>query len=175
MSSSKPAGERAAASRTTRVLAALPRYLRTGVRSTRDVRSYLGRRGVSAGRAARLVAGYRARGWLDDRAAARLWADHWAREGYAASLIRAKLSAKGFSEDVIDETATRCCPPTDDQARARLLVATYLQRHAPPRRVRSLPAPAEGRQAGRLARTLASRGFDSDLIEQVLNESLGRE
>ena len=164
MSSSKPAGERAAASRTTRVLAALPRYLRTGVRSTHDVLSYLRRRGVSAGRAAGLIAEYRARGWLDDRAAARLWAEHWVRQGYAASAIRARLSAKGCSEDVIDEAATRCCPPTDDQARARLVAARHARRASTGQRARF-----------RLARALASRGFEPDLIEQVLNESRGRE
>ena len=152
MSSSKPADER-------RVLAALPRYLRSGVRSTDDVLTYLRRRGVSAGRAARLVAEYQARGWLDDRAAARLWAEHWARAGFASAAVRLKLSAKGFDARTITDVANQVVPPSDDEARARLLAARSARR-------------STGRLArSRLARTLASRGFDSDLIERILDES----
>lgn len=98
---------------------------------------------------------------LDDEAGARLWADQWARRGYAWDAIRAKLSLKGFSDQAIERAATRLGLAGDDEARARLVAATHRRRqHARP----------QSRWA--LARTLTSRGFDTDVIERVLNESL---
>ncbi|MBI3319541.1 MAG: regulatory protein RecX [Candidatus Omnitrophica bacterium] len=115
---------------------------------------------MSATRAARVVNDYRAHGVLDDRASARLWAGQWARRGYAASAIRVKLSAKGFDEDLIQDILQRY-PASEDEERARLVMA---------RRARH---PATRLARARLARTLASRGFDSDLIERILNDSFG--
>ena len=153
MSSSKPEAD-------ARLRAAIPRYVRSGVRSTHEVLHYLRRRGLSARAAARWVSAYQAQGVLDDRAAARLWADHWARQGYAAAAIRRKLTDKDFSDAIIQHIANRYCPPTDDEARARLLLAQRT-RAGPQRATRS-----------RLARTLTSRGFDTELIERLLGDSL---
>ena len=153
MSSSKPGDEVA------RALAAVVRYTRPGVRSIQEVLMYLRRRGCSPETAARVIAQGRARGILDDRACARLCAEHWARAGYAWSAIRLKLSAKGLDEPTIEETATYVDAAFGDEARARLVVTSSLRRHM--------------RQPARLARTLASRGFDPDLIERVLRESFG--
>ena len=143
------------------LLATIPRYVRCGVRSTQEALTYLRRHGVSVNRAERLVSAYHAQGWLDDRASARLWAEQWARRGYATATIRLKLSAKGFDERLIDETIQQRCPASDDEARARAVLAQHMRRHT------ARPARA------RLARALASRGFDSDVIERILNESLG--
>ena len=152
MSSSKSAASPARALTT----AAL-RYARVGVRSTRDVLTYLERRGASPNTVARILADCRALGLLDDQAAARLWAEQWARRGYASAAIRMKLQAKGFDARVSDEAAARVGPASDDEPRARLIAAAAL------RRPRSRPGRSQ-----RLARLLASRGFDSDLIERVL-------
>lgn len=142
-------------------LAALPRYFRSGVRSAHETVEYLRRRGVPLTQAARVVADYQRRGVVDDRACAQLWTDHWARRGYAWSAIRLKLSEKGLEAQAIEHAANRLGTASSDDARARLLVT---------RRRRS----AEGRrQRSRLTRMLASRGFDQDLIERVLDESLG--
>lgn len=142
-----------------RLRAVVSRYLRTSVRSTQDVLQYLSRRGVSPKRAAGLVGTYRAQGLLDDRAAARLWADHWARQGYAAWAIRLKLLDKGFNEQLAHNTITRLTCDANDEERARRLLAQHLRRSS------SRPVPS------RLARVLASRGFDSELIERVLRTS----
>ncbi|MBI4342813.1 MAG: RecX family transcriptional regulator [Candidatus Omnitrophica bacterium] len=152
MSSSKP--EAKASFR-----AAVPRFLRSRVRSTREVLQALRRQGVSARAAARAVQAYQAQGLLDDRAAARLWADHWARQGYAAAAIRLKLSEKGFSDARIQTVTTRYYPSADDEARARTWLAQRSRSRAPrtPR--------------ARLARALASRGFDAELIERLLGDS----
>lgn len=150
MSSSKPGDE---------VRAGVLRYLRTGVRSTRDALQYLSRRGLSLQRATGLVATFQAQGLLDDRAAARLWAEHWARQHYADSAIRLKLLAKGFDEPLARNTIARLLCDANDEERARRLLAQHLRRSSS----RSVPS--------RLARLLASRGFDSELIERVLRIS----
>ena len=105
------------------------------------------------------VRSYRALGLLDDRAAARLWADHWARQGYAAAAIYEKLSRKGFSNALSRFTLNQFDPSADDESRAR----TWLARRT--RSGTASPAPS------RLARALASRGFDAELIERLLGES----
>jgi SOS response regulatory protein OraA/RecX len=124
------------------------------------VRSYLARLGVSSARAAQLVRACRARGLLDDRLGATLWAEQWARRGYAQAAIRAKLAAKGFGDASIHEAlASRGL--TDEAARVRALIERRGGRGP-----RGKPA--------RLARLLRSRGFEPELIERVLTEDLER-
>ena len=157
MSSSKAGDEFAHA------LAAALRYTRAGVRSTQEVLNYLHRRGVAPRLARRVIGEARARGVLDDHACARLWAEHWARRGYAWSAIRLRLCAKGLDEDAIEQAANQQERASDDDARARLVVARQRRHGAGPR------------QRSRLARTLTARGFDTDLIQQVLDESFSPE
>ena len=96
------------------------------------------------------------RGALDDRACARLWAEQWARHGYADAAIRAKLAQKGLPPLAVEGAMTRLARAgEDDAARARHIAAAALARRGP-------------WQPERLARLLACRGFDSDLIERLL-------
>ena len=143
----------------------MARYLKTAVRSTNDVRNYLTRRRVAPRTREAIVLRAEAQGLLDDEAAVRLWADHWARRGYAWALIEEKLASKGFEEAAIRAAATTYGHASDDEQRARAAVSKAL-RCSP-----SLPS----RQAHRLARMLASRGFDPDLIGRVVGETLGSE
>jgi SOS response regulatory protein OraA/RecX len=152
MSSLKPAND------PSRALAMVGRYTRGRVRSSQEVLTYLGRRGVSPATATRVIAECRARGMLDDEACARLWADHWARRGYAWEAIRAKLAAKGVSGPVVDRAARRLGTAGDDEGRARHVVASYQRR------------PHAGGASQRLARALRARGFDPEVIERVLAE-----
>jgi len=149
MSSSKPAVDALAAG--------VLRYARVGVRSTHDVLAYLKRRGASSEIAARILADCRTLGLLDDRAAARLWAEQWARRGYASAAIRLKLQAKGFDAQASDEAVVRAGSASDDETRARLIVTSYLQRQT-----------VRPGRSQRLARVLAARGFNQELIERVL-------
>ena len=130
------------------------------VRSNEEVCAHLRRRGVSPRRAARALAACRARGLVDDRACARLWAEHWARQGYAWAAIRLKLSAKGLTDDAIRVAEQSMGRAPDDAARARQVVVQRARR-----------AGSRGRLG--LARALASRGFDADVIDRILTESLG--
>ncbi len=139
--------------------AGLHRYARTGVRSCQQLLTYLSRGGVPPRTASRLVAECEARGLVDDSAGVRLWADHWARRGYGWVVIRARLEARGFGARAIADAADRSGLPKDDEARARAVIAA---------RRRS------GRDdLGRLARVLAARGFDQDLIERLFNDATG--
>ncbi|MDP3722520.1 MAG: RecX family transcriptional regulator [Candidatus Omnitrophota bacterium] len=154
MSSSKAVDER-------EIPAAVSRYVRSGVRSRHEALQYLCRRGVPARRAVAVVSACQAQGLLDDRAAARLWADHWARQGYATEAIRLKLADKAFDERDILEAIRPLRASTAEEERARLVLARDARRTT--RRL----------SRARLARVLASRGFDPDLIDRLLEESFG--
>ena len=140
------------------LLAAVIRYLGRGVRSRKGALAYLRQRGASPSLAAQLVEECSARRLLDDRACAALWAEHWARRGYAWMAIRQKLIDKGLDAEAIESAAQRLGTVADERERARSVVAEHALR-------------SSGRQRARLARTLASRGFDPDLIDQILDES----
>ena len=137
---------------------------RRGVHSARDVRERLRRAGASSESAAQVVAECRSRGLVDDAACARLWADHWSRRGYAWSVIRVKLSEKGLEAQVIEQAADRLGTAVQDETRVRQAVEASAERSA--------RLPAE-QQVSQLTRRLASRGFDSELIERVLSETFG--
>lgn len=155
MSSSKPRDELA------RTLALVARYTRAHVRSTREVLTSLTRRGVSPEVASKTVVEAQRYGMLDDVAAARLSAEHWARAGYGWSAIHQKLTEKGFQARTIDTVATSLGDASSDEARARAVVARQLRRKT------------GAFQRARVARTLVARGFDSELIERILHESFG--
>jgi SOS response regulatory protein OraA/RecX len=142
-------------------LALATRYAGLGVRSIQELRTYLRRRGVAERAIARTIAVCRDRGVVDDAACARLWAEHWARQGYAWAAIRLRLSAKGLTDDAIRVAERTTGRAPDDVARARAVVAQRAARRAGPR------------ERVRLARVLASRGFDADVIDRILTESLG--
>lgn len=104
-----------------------------------------------------MVASCRRRGWLDDAACARLWADQWARAGYGWTAIQAKLQAKGLGAEAIRRADEALGLSRSDEARARQALAG---------------CGDAGGGRSRLARRLAARGFDAELIEQVLATSL---
>lgn len=156
MSSSKPRPSDAAAA-----TAQLLRYLKGGVKTTRDASAFLERRGVEATQIAEAIAACRRHGQLNDAASARLWAAHWARQGYARAAIARKLHDKGLDDATSTEALDRLAREETDHDRARARVAEARRRGASP-------------QARlRLARHLAARGFDVELIDQVITESLG--
>ena len=151
MSSSKPGSSR------TDALALAVRYTRARVRSAHEVLAYLHRRGIPPRTARRAVESAQALGAVDDRACARLWAGQWARQGYAAAAIRQKLLTKGLEARVADAAVAMLDAAEEDRRRAQLLIDARLRRGQAPR--------------GRLARWLAARGFDADIIEQTLANS----
>lgn len=148
--------------------AAAARYIRSGVRSEKELLAYLGQKGFSSDLAVRAVAECKIKGWVDDAACARLWTEHWARKGYAWSVIRAKLADKGLDERAIEEAASRLGQAVSgDEKRAREVAVSFLKRNDGSRAFSGLSRKKS------LARALASKGFDQDLIERIVGESLG--
>ena len=139
-------------------MTAVTRYLRAGVHSKQEISAYLQRRGIQTTVAQRVMAEARANGLINDDACAKLWAEHWARRGYAWSAIRLKLTAKGLSDEVIARAAKTLHMASADLLRARELVNHHLQR------------TTTRNASPRVWRLLTSRGFDQDVIEQVLTE-----
>ena len=150
MSSSNPEGISSSGA-----LAAARRYTRAGTHSAYEVRTYLCRRGCSSLVIRQAMRELRSRGLIDDGACARLWAEQWARAGYAWAAIRQRLNAKALSDTAIELAASRVgSSEADDEARARLLAAR-----------------ARYRSARQLARALAARGFEPDMIERIAHPS----
>ena len=141
-----------------RVLALVRRYLRHRVRTVHDVQVYLQRHRVPEPLRTQVLDACVAQGLLDDVIAGRLWAEHWARRGYASHAIHAKLTAKGLNAQTIRQVIQAVGTTETDDMRARVVAA---------RVVVSAPGPPVRL---RVARRLASRGFDSDVIERILHE-----
>jgi len=147
------------------------RLLRFGPRSIAEVRASLSAPGARRDQIEAVTGELCAEGQLDDRASARLWASHLARAGYAASAIAARLAQRGF-----DATSARGAVgrlEEDDEPRARRVLKSALARR---RRSQGREAPESvARLRSRLTRRLLQRGFERDLIEQVVAKALGSE
>ena len=157
MSSSKPDNE------SRRVLALARRYLRFGTRSAAELRAYLAKRGASPKDIEPAVSVCSRAGLLDDAVCAKLWATTLADRGYAWEAIRGQLLSKGLEPPLIDRTLHPLQARADDASRIRDLVDARLRDRA----------RTDPHLRTRLARLLARRGFDADLIERVLVESFG--
>lgn len=130
-------------------------YVQRGVRSTRDVTAYLTRLGLNSQQAQSIVEKFVQKGLVNNRACARLWADHFARKGFAWPLIRLKLSEKGLDDQAIDAANERGSLSATDRQRALGLIAQW----------RSKRSALSGKVA--LARRLASYGFEEELINEL--------
>ena len=146
-----------ASTEASRARALATRYTQARVRSSHDVLTYLQRHDVPRSLGARTVAACQAHGLIDDHACARLWAEHWARSGWAWVVIREKLLAKGLPAQAIEAAAERVGDKMAESLRARQLIEQ-----------RGLAGPHQRR---RMARTLAARGFETELIEQLVDLS----
>ena len=153
-----------AAAELRRISALVQRYLRFGARSTHEVRAHLRRRGVAEPLIDRVITACQRQRLLDDQACAKLLATHYADKGYAWSAVSDRLRAKGFGTRLVSQALQRLRASMDDEPRARVVARAFLQR----RRAAAGPALRI-----RLARALAGRGFDSELIARVLTETLG--
>lgn len=143
------------------------RYLRFGTRSTAQLRTHLTARQVATPVAEAVLAACHRQGFLDDWACAKLWVTTLAERGYARAAIHEHLRAKGLDEAILEPLLTPRGPSDEDAARARAVVHARLAHQGRGR------SDSAHRRRDRLARLLASRGFDSDLIERILAESLG--
>lgn len=132
------------------------RYAGAAPRSRQEVAAYLDRRGVPETDRDALLAACEARGLIDDTAAARLWAQHWLDQDYAWAAVRERLQTKGFDDRTLHHVDAKHRFAGEDESRARRVAARL-----------------RGRSAASLARALASRGFDPDVVERVVSDTFG--
>lgn len=135
---------------------AVLRYVGTVVRSRREVEAFLARRGVPAAEQAGVLAACEARGLINDAAAARLWAQHWLDQGYAWAAVRERLRTKGIDDRTLHSLDAQDRFAGEDESSARRVAARL-----------------RGRSAAAVARALALRGFDPDVIERVVSDTFG--
>jgi regulatory protein len=128
--------------------------------SRRDLARRLRRRGAPADVADTVVADLEARGYVDDRAFATVWAESRARDrGLGPARLRQELLARGIARPLVDLAITRAFEETDELTRARI---------AATRRLAALGRHPPERAARRLHDYLRRRGYPGEVVRQVL-------
>jgi regulatory protein len=153
-------------SRLERARAVALRFLGYSARSSAEVRRRLERGGFDAETINAVVAEMESAGWLDDGKFARDWIeDRSDRKGYGRTRLAAELQRRGVDREVVERTADAIRP--DDEFRRALAAAR--PRFSSEALSGQEPAAAE-RERRRIAGFLQRRGFDWDIIKEVIRE-----
>ena len=145
-----------------RATEAAVRYLGMRPRSTHEIRDYLHRKGYSPETVETAVGRLTERGYLDDTAFARWWAENRAQfRPRGPHLIRQELRRKGVTSATIDDTLAEQAETVDADAQALALARNKL---------RSLHKNGLEPDviARRLSGLLARRGYGYDIVRTVL-------
>jgi regulatory protein len=133
----------------------------------RDLRLRLVRRGAPAAVAEAVVTDLEGRGYVDDRAFARAWAESRGRgRGLGTRRLRAELLAQGVARPLVDEALAAGGVLADEEARARALAV---------RRLAALGPGAPGVTGRRLWGYLGRRGFPPEVVRRVVRQVSGLE
>ena len=138
-------------SRDDAALAQVIRYAGKRVCSRSEVLAYLHRRGLPPQTAARALKAAAALNVVDDRACARLCCNHWARLGFAASAIEEKLALKSVDAGAVRIALLELKKEESDRKRAQRWINAQ-----------------KNRTPKQLARSLAARGYDETVIEELI-------
>jgi regulatory protein len=134
-------------------------------RSTRELARRLGRRGAPPEVIQTVVAELETRGYLDDEAFARWWAQVRAEGRHVGSLrLRRELSAKGISRDLTGPAVAAAFEEASELDRAL---------EAGRRRLPALRRAAPDRVPARLAGYLLRRGYPPALVRRVVKRLTG--
>ena len=145
-----------------RATEAAVRYLGMRPRSTHEIRDHLHRKGYSPETVETAVGGLTERGYLDDLAFARWWAENRAQfQPRGPYLIRQELRRKGVPSATIDETLAEQAETVDTDAQALALARTKLRSF----HKNSLEPDVITR---RLSGLLARRGYGYNIVRTVL-------
>ena len=135
--------------------------------STRELTRRLGRRGASADVARAIVAELQSRGYLDDEAFARWWAQARARGRRIGSLrLRQELAAKGIPRELAAAAIEAAFEEASELDRAL---------EAGRRRLTGLRGSAPDHVPTRLAGYLLRRGYPGPLVRRVVKRLIGAE
>ncbi len=138
------------------------RYLGMRPRSTHEIRDYLHRKGYSPETVETAVGRLTERGYLDDLAFARWWAENRAQfQPRGPHLIRQELRHKGVASATIDETLAEQAETVDTDAQALALARNKLRSF----HKNGLEPDVITR---RLSGLLARRGYGYDIVRTVL-------
>ncbi|MCL6548418.1 MAG: RecX family transcriptional regulator [Alicyclobacillus sp.] len=105
------------------------RFLQARARTVSEVSAHLRRRGISPGVAAEVVRRLRERGWLDDAAYARQYAEG---EGERRSRLELawRLRQRGVPRDLVDQVLSGPAARMAEQAAARRAAERYWRTHS---------------------------------------------
>ena len=145
-----------------RATEAAVRYLGMRPRSTHEIRDYLHRKGYSPETVETAIRRLTERGYLDDTAFARWWAENRAQfRPRGPYLLRQELRRKGVTSATIDDTLAEQAETVDADAQALALARNKL---------RSLHKNGLEPDviARRLSGLLARRGYGYDIVRTVL-------
>ena len=135
--------------------------------STRELTRRLGRRGASPDIARAIVAELQSRGYLDDEAFARWWAQARAGGRRIGSLrLRQELAAKGIQRELAVAAIEAAFEEASELDRAL---------EAGRRRLAALRSGAPDRVPTRLAGYLLRRGYPGPLVRRVVKRLIGAE
>lgn len=145
-----------------RATEAAVRHLGMRPRSTHEIRDYLHRKGYSPETVETAIDRLTERGYLDDLAFARWWAENRAQfQPRGPHLIRQELRRKGVTSATIDETLAEQAETVDTDAQALALARNKLRTlHK-----NGLEPDVITR---RLSGLLARRGYGYDIVRTVL-------
>ncbi|MHB8647063.1 MAG: regulatory protein RecX [Thermomicrobiales bacterium] len=145
-----------------RATEAAVRYLGLRPRSTHEIQDYLHRKGYSPETVETAVGMLTERGYLDDLAFARWWAENRAQfQPRGPHLIRQELRRKGVTSATIDETLAEQAETVDTDAQALALARSKLRSF----HKNGLEPEIIAR---RLSGLLARRGYGYDIVRTVL-------
>lgn len=133
------------------------RLLSVRERSASELRERLRKRGYGPEAVTRVLDRLAETGLQDDTRFASLYADSARARGFASRRVAQDLRAKGVAGPTSIEAATAA--PEEDAARAREVAA---------RRARSMAGLAPEVRARRLSAFLQRRGFDHDVISEIV-------
>ncbi len=132
---------------------------------TRELVQRLSRRGAAPDVARAVVADLQSRGYLDDEAFARWWAQARARWRRIGSLrLRRELAAKGISRELAAAAIEAAFQEGSEQDRAL---------EAGRRRLTALHRAAPDRVPARLSTYLLRRGYPPPVVRQVVKRLVG--
>jgi regulatory protein len=139
------------------------RYLARCDRTAAQVERFLRQKGASPASARRTVARLSALRYLDDCGYARRWIEGClARRPMGRERLKAELLRRGVAEPLADRTVREVLHEIDEETLARQALRL---RQRGGRRLTPVQA----------ARLLRQRGFEEDMVEQIIEERRGTE
>ena len=143
------------------------RYLSIRPRSQKEMADYLRGKGCPAEEAEAILCELQEYHYLDDLEFARMYAEAGFEKGRGKQRILRELAAKGISREMAEE-AMELLEDIPDEHQVALQIAREILRGVD---LESMDRKEKEKIKARVARRLASRGFETGIIYRVIRES----